>query len=359
MSSPLAARRLEIHAAARRDPAGFVRIDPASVRFHLGTSLADFAVPIRIAPDARAVFQGAAAEIALLLGTQHPFVPEDDRDRLIVHEDYARLPAVEPLYGPSTGGPDLRGAAQLASLVHPALTGGIVTAWLGRGGRGNGLVTLLIALWRRAFEEMAETGEREATPLLVALAVSAELQAAEAGLRDLLPGPPLDRYLRGAAQGALWIAVRTGLARAWRDAGRRAGDPLLLRIEAALAPGPLLGGRAGVAAGGATLYGCDLSPGIPHAEDVVARLAQGGDPEAAQSDLVQALGADDDLARRAEHAVAVSALRELLGSAIAAAEAAGDPHIEPLRTLFCAPGALGTAVAGDEERKALARDLAK
>ncbi|MGB8932683.1 MAG: hypothetical protein WCC48_15675, partial [Anaeromyxobacteraceae bacterium] len=204
MPSPLAARRFEIHAAARRDPAGFVRIDPESVRFHLGTSLADFAVPIQIAPDARAILHAAAAEIALLLGTQHRFVPEDDRDRLIVREDYARLPAVEPLYGPSAGGPDVRAAAQLAPLVHPALTGGIATAWLGRGGKGNGLAALLIALWRRAFEEMAATGGKEETPLLVALAISGELQGLEAALRDALPEPPLDRYLRGAAQGALW-----------------------------------------------------------------------------------------------------------------------------------------------------------
>jgi hypothetical protein len=356
--SPLAARRFEIHAAARRDPAAFVRIDPTSVRFHLGTSLADFLLPIRVAPDALAIVRGAATEIALLLATQHRFVPEDDRDRLIVREDYARLPAVEPLHGASTGGPDLRAAAQLAAAVHPALTGGIATAWLGRGGKGNGLAALLIALWRRAFEEMAATGGKEETPLIVALAMSAELQAAERELRDLLPEPPLDRYLRGAALGALWIAARTGLARAWRDAGRKVDDPVLLRIEAALSPGALLGGRAPFLGSGATVYGCDLSAGIPRADELTARLASGADADAVIGDLVAALGAEEELGRRAEVAVAVGLLRDRLGAVVLAAEAAeaGD-GVARLRELLEAPGALAAAVAEDAGRRELLRTL--
>jgi hypothetical protein len=356
--APLAARRLEIHAAARRDPAAFVRVDPASVRFHLGTSLADFTVPIRVAPDALAILRAAATEIALLLGTHHRFVPEDDHDRLIVREDYARLPGVEPLHGASTGGPDLRAAAQLSPGVHPALAGGIVTAWLGRGGKGNALAALLISLWRRAFDEMAATGGKEETPLLVALAISAELQGLERELRELLPEPPLDRYLRGAAQVALWIAARTGLARAWRDAGRKVDDPVLLRIEAALSPGALLGGRAAFLASGATLYGCDLSPGIPRADDLTARLAAGGDADATAGEIVAALGADEELARRAEGAVAVAGLRERLGAAIVAAEATGQAKgTDRLRELLAAPGALAAAVAEDSGRRGLLEAL--
>jgi hypothetical protein len=356
--SPLAARRLEIYAAARRDPAAFVRIDPASVRFHLGTSLADFQVPIRIAPDARAIVRAAAAEIGLLLGTHHRFVPDDDRDRLIVREDYARLPTVETLQGASAGGPDLRAAAQLATAVHPALTGGLATAWLGRGGKGNALASLLISLWRRAFEEMGATGGKEETPLLVALAMSAELHAAERELRDMLPEPPLDRYLRGAAQGALWIAARTGLARAWRDAGRKVDDPLLLRIEAALSPGALLGGRAAFLASGATLYGCDLSAGIPRADELTARLVAGADADAVVGDVAAGLAAEEELARRAEGAVAVAQLRERLVGAVVAAEASGgEGDTGRLRELIVGPGALAAAVAEDASRRELARTL--
>jgi hypothetical protein len=359
--SAVAARRLEIVSAARPDPAAFLRLEREGLRFSLGTSLADLAVPIQIAADARAIVRGAICDAALLLSTHHrAFVPADDVDRLILREEYAALPGVDARLGPSVGGPDLRGAAQLAAAVHPALTGGLVTAWMGKGGRGRSLVALWIELLRRAFEEMAAAGGRERTPLLVALALSAECAAAERELRGVLPSPPLDRYFRAAALAASWLAARTGLARAWREARRGVDDPLLARIEAAISPAALLGGRPGVTLGGATLYGCDLSPGVPHADEHAARLAEGGDPDAVRGDLAAALAGDDDLSSRAEAAVAVARVRDLLGAAIAAAEDAGAAaRLDALRATFSAPGALAAALGGDAERKALARDLAQ
>ena len=358
MPSPLALRRLEIFSSARRDPAGFVRFDRERLRFSLGTSLADLAVPVELAQDVRAIVRGALVEIALLLSTHHrAFVAADDADQLILREEYAGLPPVAPQLGPSGGGPDLRGAAQLAPAIHPALTGGLVSAWMGRGGKGRSLVALWIELLRRGLEEMAASRGREETPLVVALALGSETAAADRELKAYLPSPPVDRYLRSAALAAGWLAARTALARAWRDSGRRADDPLLLRLEAVLSPTAILGGRGGVAGGGATLYGCDLAAGVPHAEEVTGRLAQGADPDAVQSDLVRAIGDDEELARRAEHAVAVAALRDLLCAAISSAEAGGDAGLGPLRTLLCAPGALATALAGDAERKALGREL--
>ena len=189
--------------------------------------------------------------------------------------------------------------------------------------------------------------------------ISGELQGLEAALRDALPEPPLDRYLRGAAQGALWIAARTGLARAWRDAGRKADDPLLLRIEAALAPGALLGGRAGCLGGGATLYGCELTAGVPRADEVALRLAGGSDADAAAGDISAALAVEEELGRRAEGAVAVARVRELLVGAVVAAEAAGQVvGTARLRELLVGPGALATALAEDGSRKALWGELA-
>jgi hypothetical protein len=356
--SPLALRRLEIFSAAREDPSGFIRFDRERLRFSLGTSLADLAVPVELSGDARAIVRGALSEMALLLSTHHrSFVAADDVDQLILREEYGGLPAVGAQLGPSGGGPDLRAAAQLAPAVHPALTGGLVAAWMGKGGKGRSLVALWIELLRRAFEEMGATRGREETPLVVALALCGEAAAAERGLQPLLPSPPLDRYLRTATLAAGWLAARTGLARAWRDSGRGVGDPLLLRLEAVLSPAAALGGRSGVTAGGATLFGCDLSGGVPGAEEIVGRLAQGGDAEAARSDLAAALAADGELSRRAEQAVAVAALRDALGAAVAAAEAAGEAAVEPVRAVLCAPGALAAATAGDRERKALAREL--
>ncbi|MCK7512106.1 MAG: hypothetical protein MZV70_54075 [Desulfobacterales bacterium] len=50
VSSPVAARRLELVAAARAEPLGFLRFEPGKLRFSLGTSLADLAVPVELAP---------------------------------------------------------------------------------------------------------------------------------------------------------------------------------------------------------------------------------------------------------------------------------------------------------------------
>ena len=358
--SPIAARRLEVFSAARADPA-FLRLAPGKVRFSLGTSLADFAVPVELAADARDIVRGAAAEAALLLSAVHrAFVPSDDVDRLILRDEYAQLPPVPQQLGPAGGGPDLRAAAQLAPAIHPALTGGLVGAWMGKGGRGRSLVALWIELLRRAFTEMAASRGREETPLLVVLALGVETAAAERHVRDVVPGPPLDRPFRTAAMAALWLAARTGLARAWREAGRSVDDPLLAKLEAALAPGPLLGGRAGVQAGGATLYGCELSAGLPGGDELAQRLAGGADADEAIAAVARALAADDELARRAEQAVALARLRELLGAAVAAAEAVGaDAGLAAVRTLFSAPGALAGAVQDEPGRKALAQRLAE
>jgi hypothetical protein len=359
--SPVAARRLEVFSAARADPAAFLRLDASRVRFSLGTSAADFAVPVEVAADARGIVRGAASEVALLLSTHHrAFVPADDIDRLILREDYASLPPVAPLLGSGAGGgPDLRAAMQLGPAIHPALTGGVVAAWMGRGGKGRSLVALWIELLRRAFDEMAASKGREETPLLVALALAAETAGAERAVREALPGPPLDRYLRAAASSALWIAARTGLARAWRDSGRTVGDGLLLRIEAALAPGPLLGGRTGVTGGGAVLYGCELAAGIPRADELLGRLSGGADAEAAAAAIGQALAADEEVGRRAEQAVAAARIRETLGAAVSVAEEAGHgAAVAGLRELLAAPGALAGALAEDAPRKDLGRRIA-
>ena len=95
MPSPLAARRLEVHAAARADLAGFLRLDPARLRFSLGTSLADVSIPIEVSADAGGIVRAAAVELALVLASHHRrFVAGDDLDRLILREDYATLPPV-------------------------------------------------------------------------------------------------------------------------------------------------------------------------------------------------------------------------------------------------------------------------
>jgi hypothetical protein len=357
--APVAARRLEVLAAARADPAAFLRFDPARLRFSLGTSLADLTVPVEVAADARAIVNGAAAELAMLLATHHKrLVPADELDQLLLREEYAALPPAPATLSPGAGGPDLRAAAQRCAAAHPALPGGLAGAWLGKGGRGRSLVGLWIEMVRRALGEMA-SARGEETPLIVALALAAETAAAEATVRRALPTTHVERYLRGAALTGLWVAGWTGISRAFRDAGRPAGDLLLARVEAALAPTVVLGGRQGVQAGGATLYGCELSAGVPRAEELAARAAAGMDGAALVAEVAALLSVDDGLAVKAEQAAAVARLREAVAAAVVQAEAQGQSaRVATLRDILSAPGALATAAGEGGQRQVLARQLA-
>jgi len=350
---PIAARRLRILAEARGQGEPFLSIDPARLRFQLGTSHADLRVPVDLAGDAAAIVRSAVDQVGLLLVTHHGrFVPPEELDRLYLREDYGSLPHVADLLAPAAGGPDLRNAAEIALAAHPALQGGVVTAWMGPGGKGRSLTALWIASLRTAAAEMAASPEREETPLLVALALSGALHAAGAGLREVLPGPPHDRWLRAAALTAVWVAARTGVARFARDAGLRPDDPLLLRLEAVVNPGTLVGGRGG---GGSTLYGPELAAGVPRAEEIVARLTAGGDPDAAAGDVAEALSADEETSRRAEAAVAVWRIRQALSAAVVAAEEARQvAAAAELRVLLAAPGALSVALSDEAGRGDLA-----
>ena len=361
LPTALAGRRLEVLAAAQAEPGGFVRLEPAGLRFSLGTSLADVSVPVHVTADARSLVGSAAVELALLLCSHHRgFVPADELDRLILREDYAALPPVARLLGAVEGGPDLRTATQLGPAVHPALTGGLVAAWMGKGGRGRSLVALWIELLRQAFAEQAEARGVEETPLLAALVLSSITARFDDEVRAALPGPPLERYFRAAVLAGLWLAARTGLARVWRDERHPADHPLLVRLEAALSPTAFLGGRATALQGGVTLYGLELSAGVPHADELVARLAGGAPAAEAEQELAATLTAEDDLRRRAEQAVAVARIRELVAAGLAEAEAAGAggrPALEPLRLVWSGPGALAGSLSDDASRKAFLRQL--
>ena len=83
MPSPIAARRLQLLAAARREGPAFHRLDPARLRFHLGTSFADLRVPVQVADDAAAILRAACDQIGLLLATHHRrLLPPEELDRL-------------------------------------------------------------------------------------------------------------------------------------------------------------------------------------------------------------------------------------------------------------------------------------
>jgi hypothetical protein len=355
---PVAARRLEVLAAAQAGGEGFLRFEPGRLRCSLGTSLADLAVPVEVAPEARAILRAAAREVALLLTHHHQrLVPAEQRDQLLLREDFTGLPAVAPTFGGAGGSPDLRAAAALAAASHPSLTPGLAAAWLGRGGKGSSLVGLWIELLRRAFEEQA-SARGEETSVIVALALVAETVAAQQAVREALPVTHADRWLRAGAMMALWTAAQTGLQRAFRDAGLSAADPTRAKLESALSPTVLLGGRVGLQAAGATVYGCELSAGVPRGDELAARLATGLGAAALPRELSALLGGDDALAVRAEQAVAVARLRDLLVQAVLLAEAHGQgARVTALRELLGTPGVLAAGAADTSPRQALGRQL--
>ena len=213
---------------------------------------------------------------------------------------------------------------------------------MGPGGRGRSLTALFIGVLRQALAEMDASPVGEETPLLVLLALFEELALADTGLLEALPRSPVDRHLHAAALLGMWGAARTGLARAWREAGQSAAEPLWVKLEAALSPGALLSGRV-PALGGTTLYGCDLAPALARAEALSANLAR-EDAGAVLRDLDAGLAADDELSRRCEEAAAVGRIRGALREVVVAAEAAGrGARALELRVLNATPGALGLA----------------
>ena len=190
---------------------------------------------------------------------------------------------------------------------------------------------------------MAETGGKEETPLLVALAMSAELQAVEAELRDAAPrasARPLPS--RSGAGGALDRGAdraRAGVARRGAEGGRSRSCSGSRRRSRR---GRCSAGAPASSRSGATLYGCELTAGIPRSDDLAARLATGADVDAVVGDLAAALGAEEELARRAEGAVAVARLRELLAAPSSPRRRRGRwTRSAASRSCSSAPGSLG------------------
>src|SRR5439155_23620381 len=104
----------------------------------------------------------AARQLALMLLSRHrDLISADEFDTFLLSDEFGGIPAAPNTLSPEAGGPDIRAAAELAPRAHPALTGGVLAAWLGPGGRGRSLVALAIEVFRRAFEEMNATRGRE------------------------------------------------------------------------------------------------------------------------------------------------------------------------------------------------------
>src|SRR5581483_9661541 len=86
-SSDLAGRIQRL--AKGRGLADALRLDGSSLRFHLGTSLADLRVPVIIAPSLAAAFQAAVRDLFFLLAVRHrALLNDEDYDHLLLQDDF-------------------------------------------------------------------------------------------------------------------------------------------------------------------------------------------------------------------------------------------------------------------------------
>ena len=357
MESPIADRRIEL---ARRFSQGYPRPDAAHLRFCLGTSISDLRIPFHAAPEVVRIFAGSGRQLALMLLSRHRvLVPAEELDPFLLSEEFGALPTASPLLSPTSGGADVRAAAFLAFRSHPALTGGVLAAWLGPGGGGRSLVAMVIELLRKGFAEQRAGRGIEDTPLLTLAMLLKVLPTVEGRIRDLALPRPLERNLRGATSVGLYLALRLGVDRAAREAA--APVEQVARLEALLSPAMLLGSRAGLLGTGVTLYGLELSAGLPFFDTAVGLVASGKPLEAAVGALAASAAADEPLARRMDQAVSHAHLRQaLLHVALL-----GEQHLvaeeltELTRELSMRPPRLAELIANEKARKELGKQLEK
>ncbi|MBI3181304.1 MAG: hypothetical protein HYZ28_04095 [Myxococcales bacterium] len=362
MPSPLAERRIEIARAFAHGEAQAIRLDHTKVRFSLGTSLAELRVPFHVTAEVARIFTASARQLVLMLVSRHRgLLAADDFDRFLIDEEFGRVPEVPPLLSPSSGGPEVRATGELAPRAHPALCGGVLCTWLGPGGGGRSLVAVVIELLRKAFAESAALRGREETATLVALVLSTLLPQTEAAIRAVQVPPPVDRYLRGAAGVGVYLALRLGAERALREA--RAHRATAIRVEAGLSPAVLLGGRASMFGLSATLYGCDLAHAAAVLDDACWAHANSAAFDQLRAAILVSLDRQPEVARRVEHSVLLTALREAALEAVVSGEqlaAAADlaSLTSELRKLFVSPSSLPSLLSDEKARKAFQKDLA-
>lgn len=364
-ASPWAELRIAECSAFRAGTVALPELTASRVRFSLGGSAADARVPWDVTPEAGRIFSFSGLQLLALLVARHrDALTRSDHDRLMMDERFATLPdATEHVAWVQTGNPDARAAAAASSRAHPLLTAGVMAAWLGPGGAGRSLVALLIELLRAATAEMPRDG-REETPTLVA-AMVATLLGESVELASQVPlSPPSDRLLLGAVASGIYLAARTAVDRVVREA--RLPPDVVTRVEAAFNPIVLLGGRLELPASGTTLYGCDLSAGLPWFEQALSRMAEGATADVIQLRIAEALAADRDLRRRAESSIVHALMRErFLSAAVrvdqgflpAPAASSGSQLPRLLREYATLPYRLSTLLDDEPERRRLSKEV--
>lgn len=334
-----------------------LRLDGRALRFHLGTSLADLRVPVRLEDSVQDALHAAVRDLFFLLSLRHrTALRANEYDRLILLDGFDPKAARPVSFNApsSVKSENVRRAFLEAPELHPALDGALVASWLTSGRPGRVLAGALSMLLRRAQGESVRQDPPEPTPYIVLLALRALSHTALDTLRDLPVSGPAGRALHGAVAAGLLTAVRL----AAREAGVLSAQSGL-HCEAAASALPWIGGTRMLWGSGLTCYGLAFSEAYPRNDHYLHKVLQGLTPDTVAREAVSDLAASKEAMRKAARQVGLSRLRADLLGVLRMAEIGRAPslNVENLTSaqLFQAPGALEKVLAAPASRKELAK----
>lgn len=353
--------RLREHAAGAALTELF-RPTAASLRFRLGTSLADLRVPFHLDPSLRHLVHRATIDAYLLVAQRHkPSIAPAEYDRLVVVEGFDPS-ALRPLsFQPpaAVSGAITRRLFLDVPEQHVGVDAGLVASFFGTGRPGRALSATLHRLFVKARDEARRSDEGEPTPYLVALVVRHVAAEALTLIQSAPIGEPMSRFVRTAVGTLLEMAARlalrdSGLLRAAARASAT-GDPREERTglltAAALGLPAFLGRRVAMSGSGLAAYGVVFDATPPRLDEALVRLSQGELPDELTREL--ATTSPRDVQRRLERAGALAQVRDLLRAL--ARRGASLAFDTPLERLLLSPNAVERTF-GQEARR---RDLAK
>ena len=330
-----------------------LRLDGGAMRFHVGTSLADLRVPVHVDDSLAAAVRDAVRDLFFLLCLRHrAAIREHEYDRLLLLDGFdpkiARMPSF--LAPASVTRDGVRKAFLEAPELHPALDSGLLASWIAAGRPGRVLVGALNAVLKRAQEEGAAQEQKEPTPYLVLLAMRGLSQHALEMLKDLPVSGPSGRMINGAVAAGLLVAVRLAVREA-----NLAGS---LQCEAAAHAITWIGELRSLWGSGLQCYGPPFAEQVPRIDQHVARIFDGGMPEAVAREAAGEIASSKDALRKAAKQVGLMRLRSEMLQLLRMVEAGRAPtlHLEglTLAQLYQNPGALERVVTQPATRKELA-----
>ena len=278
-----AEERLDLIARLRKSAQGrtlsdTLRLDARTLRFHLGTSLADLRVPVHVDESVRAVLRSAVRDLFFLLALRHrSTLRESEYDSLILLDGFDPRAARQTSFNaPSSAkAENVRNAFLEAPELHPALDCGLVASWLTSGRPGRALAGTLNALLRRTQAETAGREPLEPTSYVALLALRALSQEALAALRQFPISGPTGRALHGGVAAGLRLAFRLAV----REGGALEG-PFASACEATTGVLPWLGGIRSVWGSGFGGYGVFFAEAPARIDHHMHKMVQGGTAEA-------------------------------------------------------------------------------